>query len=138
MPGNMTIGQLAKAAGVHVETIRYYQRRGLLTAPKRPLGGQRKYPVEALQRIHFIRRAQEVGFTLEEILGLIGMAARDDCEASCHAARDKLAELEQRMTVVTRMRREMRALVAACDARRPKEACPLIEYLSREAEGPRA
>ena len=110
MPPMMTIGQLARAAGVNVETVRYYQRRGLMATPQRPLGGQRKYTADALKRIHFVRRAQNLGFTLDEIANLIESAG--DRRAVQVIAEEKLERLEERVTEINRMRRELRQLLS--------------------------
>ena len=126
---SMSIGQLATAAGVNVETIRYYQRRGLIATPPKPLNGQRKYAADALRRINFIRRAQYLGFTLEEINGLLAVAASADCADASEFARMKLEELQQRGAELNRMRRELRDVVKHCDARKAKEPCPFIRRL---------
>ena len=107
----MTIGQLAKAAGVNVETVRYYQRRGLVPTPSRPFGGQRKYAEDTLRRIHFVRRAQNLGFTLDEIGRLLAKAA--DRRAVRELAEAKLAHLAERVAEINRMRRELRRLLSA-------------------------
>jgi MerR family transcriptional regulator, mercuric resistance operon regulatory protein len=75
----LTIGRLAAAAGVNVETIRYYQRRGLLKEPMKPLGGYRNYPAEMVKRIRFIKKAQALGFTLENVAGLLHLNDTDAC-----------------------------------------------------------
>ena len=131
----MTIGQLAEAAGVNVETIRYYQRRGLIPTPARPLGGQRRYAEEALRQIAFIRRAQDLGFTLEEITALLALAAKGDWRASRASAERKMEELEARVAELNRMRRQLRELVQRCDERRGREPSPFITYLYGEEEG---
>jgi Hg(II)-responsive transcriptional regulator len=128
----MTIGQLAEAAGVNVETIRYYQRRGLMAIPIRPLGGQRRYPEEALRQITFIRRAQDLGFTLEEITALLAVALDGDWRAARTFADTKLAELEARAAELNRMRRQLRELVRRCEERRGREPSPFIRYLYDE------
>ena len=78
---DMTIGRLAKAAGVHVETIRYYQRRGLLAEPRRAPGSVRRYGAEAAARVEFVKRAQELGFTLEEVKALLKLNSTPTCGA---------------------------------------------------------
>jgi MerR family transcriptional regulator, mercuric resistance operon regulatory protein len=129
MPRAMTIGQLAKAAGVGVETIRYYQRRGILTTPSRPLGSQRKYPEESLKQLAFIRRAQQLGFTLEEMVVLLRLRSGAPCaEGRAHAQR-KLEEIETRVAELNRVRRKLRAIVRECDANKRGTMCPLIRVL---------
>lgn len=125
----MTIGQLAEAAGVNVETIRYYQRRGLMEVPSRPPGGQRKYNDESLGRIAFIRRAQDLGFTLEEITSLIATAGGGGCREGHDAAKRKHEELGTRLAELERMRGELARLVARCEEQRFRGACPVIRYL---------
>ena len=123
----MTIGRLAKAAGVNVETIRYYQRRKLLHEPRKPPGGHRRYPEETLHRIEFIRRAQQLGFTLEEIGQLLDKADGPACKEARQVAEKRLAVVQSRIAELARMRDELERLVAAC--RRSRNACPLIDYL---------
>jgi MerR family mercuric resistance operon transcriptional regulator len=130
----MTIGQLAVAAGVNVETIRYYQRRGLMPTPARPLGGQRRYQDPALRQIIFIRRAQDLGFTLEEISALLAVAVKGDSRASRAFADAKMAELDARIAELNRMRRQLRELVQRCDERRGRESSPFVRYLYGEDE----
>ena len=125
----MTIGQLAETAGVNVETIRYYQRRGLMDVPSRPPGGQRKYNDESLRRIAFIRRAQDLGFTLEEIGALIAVAGDGNCRDGHDAAKRKLDELGARVAELERMRAELSRLVDRCEGQRYRGACPVIGYL---------
>ena len=124
MAAPMTIGQLAKAAGVNVETVRYYQRRGLVPTPSRPLGGQRKYAEDVLRRIHFVRRAQNLGFTLDEIGSLIAKAA--DRRAVRELAEAKLERLAERVAEINRMRRELRRMLSANGPGAPRS---LVEHL---------
>jgi MerR family mercuric resistance operon transcriptional regulator len=84
MSEDLTIGALARQGGVNVETVRYYQRRGLLQEPPKPRHGFRRYPTKSVQRVHFIKRAQSLGFTLEEIQGLLGLDELQACRE--HAA----------------------------------------------------
>jgi MerR family transcriptional regulator, mercuric resistance operon regulatory protein len=123
MPEAMTIGQLAKAAGVNVETVRYYQRRGMLPVPARPPGGQRNYPAGALRTLAFIRRAQDLGFTLDE------MGAQADAG---ELGRRKLEELDRRVAELNRMRKELRGLLEGGDRKR-RGPCPLIRRLTEGA-----
>ena len=127
----MTIGRLAKLAGVNVETVRYYQRRGLLREPSKPAGGQRRYPTAVLQQIGFIRRAQQLGFSLEEVKSLMDLAdARDSREARAIAER-KYESLGARIVQLNGMRRQLKRLMAACERRAKGEPCPLIAELSK-------
>jgi len=126
----MTIGQLAKAAGVKVETIRYYQRRGMLPVPDRPPGGQRKYPASSLRTLGFIRRAQELAFTLDEIGSLLAIAAQGGRADAGELGRRKLEELDRRVAELNRVRKELRALMEASASRKGRGPCPLIMRLS--------
>src|SRR5207244_5040954 len=87
----MTIGRVAAAAGVSVETIRYYQRRGLLEEPAKPIGGYRLYPAEMVNRICFIKRAQVLGFTLGDVAGLLRLDNREACATTRELAAQKVA-----------------------------------------------
>jgi len=133
MPQPMTIGALAKAAGVNVETVRYYQRRGLIATPPKALGGQRRYTEAVLRQIAFIRRAQALGFTLDEVAGLLKAA---QSPASHGDARDiaaaKLDELRARQAELNRIVKQLKELVDACDANRRKDHSPMIGYLNGE------
>jgi len=124
----LTIGRLARAAGVSVETIRYYQRRGLLATPRKPPGGVRVYPPELLDQLRFIRRAQELGFSLRTIRELLALG-RGQCRDTRLLAEAQLAELEQRITDLTRMRRTLKQLIRACRAEK-NPGCPIVESLS--------
>jgi MerR family mercuric resistance operon transcriptional regulator len=127
----MTIGRLAKAAGVNVETVRYYQRRGLLREPRKPAGGQRRYAEDVLRRIGFIRRAQQLGFTLDEIGQLMPGPHGPTCRDARRVAEQRYAVIESRLAELERMRSELGRLIAAC--RRSRSACPLIDALLEEA-----
>jgi MerR family mercuric resistance operon transcriptional regulator len=130
----MTIGELAKAAGVGVETIRYYQRRGILATPSKPLGGQRQYPETTLAQLAFIRRAQQMGFSLEEITVLMTLRDGSRCaEGRAHAQR-KLDELGKRVEELNRMRRQLRSIVRTCDANKRNARCPLIRALEGDGK----
>jgi MerR family mercuric resistance operon transcriptional regulator len=129
----MTIGRLARAAGVHVETIRYYQRLGLLDSPPRPPGGVRRYADAAASRVRFIRRAQELGFSLEEIRRLMRLEDPHSCGAARSLAAEKLALVESRLADLGRLGAVLKELIGRCDRRRGKVACPIIESLARQA-----
>ena len=126
----MTIGRLAQASGVHVETIRYYQRRGLLSEPPRPAGGVRRYGAETVARVGFIRRAQELGFTLEEVKALLQLGETPNCRDARSLAAKKLSSVEMRLADLARMRTALRSLIAQCD-RGGRRRCPIIESLQR-------
>ena len=123
----MTIGRLAKAAGVNVETVRYYQRRGLISEPRKPPGGHRRYPDDALRRIGFIRRAQQLGFTLEEIGVLLDQADGPAGKEVRQVAEKRLEVTESRLEELGRMRDGLAKLIAEC--RHSRSSSPLIDYL---------
>ena len=126
----ITIGALARQAGVHVETVRYYQRRGLLDEPKRRPGTIRRYGVDAVKRLRFVRRAQELGFTLEEIKSLIELGGAPNCRAARELAERKLDLVNARISDLLRMQQALGGLIAQCD--RGREGCPIINSLSGE------
>ena len=132
MNGQLSIGSLASAAEVNVETIRYYQRRGLLEEPSKPLGGHRRYAASAAKRVRFIKRAQQLGFTLEEIKELLLLEDGQSCRETRLLAEHKLALIDARIAGLSRMRRLLRGLIAECvDGKRPR-ACPIIATLSAD------
>lgn len=124
----LTIGQLAKRAGVGVETIRFYEREGLLAAPGRLPSGYRQYPPEAVERVKFLRRAQRLGFTLKEAKDLL--ALRDDPDAGRGEVRvkatEKLADIDARIAELRTMRAELARVVEACAGDGPAAGCPII------------
>jgi MerR family transcriptional regulator, mercuric resistance operon regulatory protein len=130
----MTIGRLAKAAGVNVETVRYYQRRGLLPEPPKPPGGQRRYPPAVLERLGLIRQAQQLGFSLEEVRELL-----DLCQRRSHAGIRILAErkretLQARAAELTRMLARLARLIDAAGGAGPTAAAAILDAL-REDNG---
>ncbi len=129
---NLTIGALAKTCGVGVETVRYYQRRGLLDEPKRPAGGVRRYGAETVARLGFIRRAQEVGFTLDEVKTLLKLGETPNCRGARTLAATKLQVVQVRLRDLERVRRALAELVERCDAGSERR-CPIIESLSAHA-----
>ncbi len=132
MPETMTIGRVAKAAGVNVETIRYYQRRGLIGEPRKPPGGHRRYPVAVLRQINFIRRAQQLGFTLDEIGQLLLISDGRKCREARLIGETRLAVIETRIAELERMRGELSTLVDACRKTGRGGGCPLVDELNRD------
>lgn len=126
----MTIGALARAAGVGVETVRYYQRRGLLAEPLRPIGGIRRYGEDAVTRLGFIRRAQEVGFSLDEVKTLLMLGETPDCRGARTLAAQKREVVDARLRGLKRVRRALTELIQRCDAGRARR-CPIIDSLAR-------
>lgn len=124
----MTIGQLARAAGVGVETIRYYQRRGLIAVPGRPIGASRRYPETMIAQLAFIRRAQEMGFTLEEI-SMLQRLRETDCGVAQGYVRAKYDELGERIEGLVKMRDRLGDILEGCGT--PGGVpCPLIATLN--------
>ena len=133
MNGELSIGRLAKAAGVNVETIRYYQRRGLMDEPCKPQGGHRRYAPSAAWRVRFIKRAQQLGFTLEEVTALLRLEDGQSCRETRLLAEHKLALIEERIADLNRMRRMLKGLIAECALGKGPRSCPIIATLSRES-----
>ena len=125
----MTIGSFARAAGVGVETIRFYERKGLLDKPARPTGSVRLYSEAMVARMAFIRRAQALGFTLEEIKNLLALSARKGASGS-EILQLKLRELDARVVELNRMRKQLRRHVALCERAKPDAPCPFLSLLS--------
>ena len=130
MPRSYTIARLAAAAGVHVETIRYYQRLRLVPEPVRPVGGIRRYSEAEADRVRFIKRAQAMGFTLEEIRSLITLQARRSCHATRELAAMKLRMIDARIRELRALRKELAGLIAGCDANIVDTTCPVIQRLT--------
>lgn len=129
----MTIGRLAKAAGINVETIRYYQRRGLIEEPRKPLGGHRRYPPDAVRRLAFIRRAQQLGFSLEEVKTLLRLAGGANSRETRDLAEKKLALLEARVGQLNVMKRQLARLIEASRKARSGQD-PIVDALFSEDE----
>ncbi len=133
----MRIGELAVRTDVGVQTLRYYERRGLLTAPTRQASGFRVYDSEAAARVRFIRRAQELGFTLQEIGDLLALWT--DSEKSCGAvelrAAAALERIDHKLRDLKRMRRGLSQYVKACQHRRALDECPLLHALGSAKDG---
>jgi MerR family transcriptional regulator, mercuric resistance operon regulatory protein len=128
----LTIGRVAAAAGVNVETIRYYHRRGLLKEPSKPLRGYRDYPFEVVKRVRFIKRAQALGFTLKDVGGLLQLDEIDACAKTRTLAARKLALIEQKITQLVTIRDALKKLVRQCDKNLKSGRCPIIEILQAE------
>lgn len=125
-----TIGGLAKAAGVGVETVRYYQRRGLLPEPARPPGEVRRYGDEDARRLRFIRSAQAAGFTLAEIKALLDLDAADDRARARELAQARVAALDEKIAELRKAREALAGLATAC-ARKRGGACPILSAFER-------
>jgi len=130
----LTIGKLANAAGVGVETIRFYEREGLLPKPPRKRSGYRQYPPDAVARVLFIRRAKELGFTLKEITELLEL--RIDPDKSCAdvraLAKAKIVDVEEKMADLARIRAALEKLAKACRGKGPTSECPILDAIEKE------
>jgi MerR family copper efflux transcriptional regulator len=131
-----SIGQVAHRAGVGVETVRFYEREGLLEEPARRASGYRQYSEEAIKQIRFIKRAQQLGFSLKEIAELLTL--RVDAETSCEQAKEraaaKLAEVEMKMVELQRMRQALLHVASLCAGEGTKGRCPLLDVLEHDEE----
>lgn len=128
----LTISRLAKLAGVGLETIRYYQRIGLIEKPARPEIGYRIYPQETLVRLHFILRGKELGFTLAEIRDLLSLE-HTQCGKSRKIAQRKLEVIREKITDLQAMAAGLESLLEACEKNPELAECPIIEALSRHS-----
>jgi MerR family copper efflux transcriptional regulator len=126
------IGTLAKRAGVSIDTVRYYEKSGLLSPESRLASGYRRYSEEQVSRLRFIRRAQELGFTLKDIRELLGISKQRDVAKVKRAAENKLADVEARLVALTRMRDGLATLVATCPGHGRAADCPILKALGEE------
>jgi len=132
-----TIGQAAQRASVGVETIRFYERKGLIQQPKKPLsGGFREYSGEIIQHIRFIRQAQDLGFSLKEIDVLLGLRANpgSDCATVQRRACEKLAEVERKVAQLNKIGAALEKVIAACPSRGALDGCSIIAALEHDSE----
>ena len=127
---DLTIGRIANAAGVNVETIRFYQRRQLLEEPTKPLGGVRRYAGNTVSRIRFIKRAQQLGFTLDEVKNLLALEDGQSCKETHDLAVKKLVSVETRVADLNRIRRMLKTLIAECETGSGRISCPIISTLA--------
>jgi len=129
-----TIGELARKAGVNIQTIRYYERRELLLCVGRKESGYRLYDAESLKRLKFIRHAKELGFTLDETRGLLELRLESDnaCERVKEKAQAKLRNVQQKIKSLKVVEKVLRELVHACDKRSPTEECPILRSIEIE------
>lgn len=130
---SLTIGALAAEAGIHVETIRFYQRRKLLPEPERPYGGIRRYGPAEVSRLRFIKAAQRIGFTLDEIAQLLQLEDGTHCSQARTIAEHKLTDVRHRLEDLQRIETALAQLVKRCAAGRGKVTCPLIASLQKTA-----
>lgn len=131
----LTIGKLAKAAGVNVQTVRYYERRGLLPEPPRTPSGYREYPEGDVERINFIRRAQRLGFTLAEIDELLSLRVDPGTVPADVRTRveEKVADVESKIEDLQRIQHALGQMARACDEHGPLGDCPFLEALEAQS-----
>lgn len=131
---SLTIGRLAKEAGVNLETVRFYERRGLLPKPPRSASGYRLFPSDAARRLRFIRHAQELGFSLKEIRELLSLRLLPGitCNEVRTRAESKIADIEAKIRGLESMKRTLRKLTDSCQSWAPLDECPILEALERE------
>jgi Hg(II)-responsive transcriptional regulator len=129
--------ELAARAAVNPQTVRYYERRGLLAEPVRSAGGYRSYPPDALRRLRFIRRAQELGFTLTEVETLLDLSGGgpESCDAVRALATEKITDLRQRIADLRALQAGLTRLVATCELPRGQRECPILQELDTGPAG---
>lgn len=129
-----TIGQVAKQSGVGIETIRFYEREGVIPKPSRTASGYRQYGGDIVKRLHFIRRAQELGFSLKEIAQLIALRVtpKSNCSEVKKRALAKLEDINRKIADLQRMQEMLNEVTAACVASRPIEDCPILNSFDHE------
>jgi len=126
-----TIGWVAKEAGVNVQTVLYYERRGLLPSPSRTLNGYRLFNDISVQRIHFIKRAQELGFTLKQVIALLTLQGEQNasCAEVSEMATSHLEDIETKILDLERMKKVLLPLVEACPKKGALNICPIMDSL---------
>ena len=133
MPESFTIAALASSAGVHIETVRYYQRLRLLSKPARPTRGVRRYTSGDAERLRFIKRAQAMGFTLREMSALLELKDRRSCRATHELAIAKLRAIDAQIRNLRKLRTELAGLVSECASNADDSTCPVIDRLARHS-----
>lgn len=128
----LTIGTFAKAAGVSVETLRFYQRRGLLSEPDKPYGSIRRYGQTDIARVRFVKAAQRLGFSLDEVAGLLTLDDGTHCDDARQLAELKLADVRGKLADLRRIEKVLATLVRDCCAHHGTVSCPLISTLQRQ------
>ena len=134
---NLTIGAFARTAEVNVETIRFYQRKSLLPEPERPYGSIRRYGDADVARVRFVKSAQRIGFTLDEVATLLKLQDGAHCSEAREIAEHKLADVRQRSADLKQIERALSALVEKCRTSRGRVTCPLIASLQKRRQSSR-
>ena len=131
----LKVGEVAQRAGVNLQTVHYYERRGLLPKPPRTDSNYRAYPADAVLRVRFIKRAQDLGFTLKEIQELLSLRAapRARCGDVCERAEAKVRDIDEKVRTLQAMRTALTKLVGECSGSGPVTKCPILEALDSEA-----
>jgi MerR family mercuric resistance operon transcriptional regulator len=132
----LTIGRLAQVVGINLETVRFYERQGLLPKPPRSASGYRLFPAEASRRLKFIKRAQELGFSLREIRELLALrlSPRTTSAEIRKRTEAKIADIEGKIKSLDSMRKTLVKLARSCGGCAPLSECPILESLDREGE----
>lgn len=133
VPDNLTIGGFAMASGVTVETVRFYQRKGLLPQPRKPYGGIRRYGADDVTRVRFVKSAQRLGFSLDEIADLLCLEDGTHCDEASHLAQSKLENVHGKLADLLRIEAALSSLLAACHTRSGRLRCPLITALQSDS-----
>ncbi len=134
MGDSLTIGRLATEAGVNLETVRYYERQGLMPKPPRTASGYRLYSADAVRRLRFIKRAQELGFSLREVRELLLLRVSRTAKANAVRVRaeSKIADIEAKIRTLESMKKSLRKLAQSCNGCAPISKCPILESLDKE------
>lgn len=129
IPDDLTIGGFAMAGGVKVETIRFYQRKGLLPQPRKPYGGIRRYGAADVTRVRFVKSAQRLGFSLDEIADLLRLEDGTHCDEASSLAQSKLLDVREKLADLARIETTLSTLLSACRLHKGNVSCPLIATL---------
>ena len=132
----LTIGEIARRAGIGIETVRFYERQGLLAEPARKESGYRQYTEDVVARLRFIRRAKDLGFSLREIKELLALRVDPDttCAEVRKRAEEKVIDVEAKIEALMKIRKALKKLMAACTGRGPTSECPILDALDTEGE----
>jgi MerR family mercuric resistance operon transcriptional regulator len=132
----LTIGQAARSAGVGIETVRFYERQGLLQEPPRRDSGYRQYPEDVVARLRFIRRAKELGFSLKEIKELLALRVDPDttCAEVRKRAEEKIIDVEAKIEALQKIKKALTKLTRTCSGRGPTSECPILDALDAEPD----
>ena len=132
----LNIGSLAKQAEVNIQTIRYYERRGLLPEPERTASNYRVFTGDTVRRVRFIKRAQDLGFSLTEIKELLELRAapRSCCQDARERSEAKIKDIEEKVRTLEGMKKALSKLVRACSGRGPVTECPILDSMDSEVQ----